>query len=288
MASPSVVLAQTPIVFQEGLTSYPLVFESGDQDRRIEARIEPQPGEVSVANNAFGADLVNRSHQDPGALSRRGDRKLRGCRALARSAGPSHRSRRRSWKTRMSSARHSYPSDAGGDFSELVQADERYRKLPENPSQFFAYDAIILSNVPRDVLSDQHMAWVEEWIGRRGEGSAWSAGPTVSPPAAGTTPRSARCSPWSFVPAVPDWDQGQTSLRVSSQGASHPVWHLSSDQAQNRSALKALPELHGKQPRRPRQGGGRRTGPDDFLRSGRGRLHRQLPCNPSVEAARWP
>ena len=38
--------------------SYPLAFESGDQDRRIEARIDPQPGEVSVANNAFGADLA--------------------------------------------------------------------------------------------------------------------------------------------------------------------------------------------------------------------------------------
>ena len=52
------MLAHTPVVFQEGLTSYPLAFESGDQDRRIEARIDPQPGEVSVANNAFGSDLA--------------------------------------------------------------------------------------------------------------------------------------------------------------------------------------------------------------------------------------
>src|SRR5262249_29362850 len=40
------VLARTPIVLEDGLRGYSLSFESGDQDRRIEARIEPQPGEV--------------------------------------------------------------------------------------------------------------------------------------------------------------------------------------------------------------------------------------------------
>ena len=55
---PDAVLARTPIVLQDGLASYSLAFESGDQDRRIEARIDPQPGEVSAANNAFGVDLA--------------------------------------------------------------------------------------------------------------------------------------------------------------------------------------------------------------------------------------
>ncbi len=55
---PETVLAHTPVVLQEGLTSYPIAFESGDQDGRVEARIDPQPGEVSVANNAFGSDLA--------------------------------------------------------------------------------------------------------------------------------------------------------------------------------------------------------------------------------------
>ena len=33
-------------------------FETDDQGCRIEARIDPQPGEVSVANNAFGAGMA--------------------------------------------------------------------------------------------------------------------------------------------------------------------------------------------------------------------------------------
>src|ERR1700733_2166838 len=55
---PETVLARAPVVLQDGVASHSLVFESGDQDRRIEARIDSQPGEVSTSNNAFGADLA--------------------------------------------------------------------------------------------------------------------------------------------------------------------------------------------------------------------------------------
>ena len=64
------------------------------------------------------------------------------------------------------------PAGASGDFSSFVRSDERWRGLPESPSELFAYDAIILSNVPREALSDQHLAWVEEWIARRGGGAS--------------------------------------------------------------------------------------------------------------------
>ena len=56
--NPDVVLTRTPIVLKDGLADYSLTFESGDQDHRIEARIEPQPGEVSASNNAFGTDVA--------------------------------------------------------------------------------------------------------------------------------------------------------------------------------------------------------------------------------------
>src|SRR5262249_61627248 len=55
---PDVELARTPVVLGDGLAHYSLAFESGDQDCRIEARIEPQPGEVSTSNNTFGADVA--------------------------------------------------------------------------------------------------------------------------------------------------------------------------------------------------------------------------------------
>ena len=69
------------------------------------------------------------------------------------------------------------PGGADGDFSLLVRSDDRGRGLPETPSELFAYDAIILSNVPREALSDQHLAWIDEWIGRRGGGLCMVGGP---------------------------------------------------------------------------------------------------------------
>ncbi len=41
---PDALLAHSPIVLQDGLASYPLTFESGDQDRRIEAQDRPTTG----------------------------------------------------------------------------------------------------------------------------------------------------------------------------------------------------------------------------------------------------
>ena len=47
------------------------------------------------------------------------------------------------------------PAGPGGDFSTIVRSDDRARGLPETPSELFAYDAIILSNVPREALERQ-------------------------------------------------------------------------------------------------------------------------------------
>ena len=94
------LLAQTPIVLQDGLRSYTLSFESGDQDRHIEARIDTQPGEVSASNNVFRADmgidqtkirvLYLEGAAEPLHRGRRSNRSW----AAARSAGPIHRSRK--------------------------------------------------------------------------------------------------------------------------------------------------------------------------------------------------
>jgi uncharacterized membrane protein len=247
---PDVVLARTPVVFQEGLASYTLAFESGDQDRRIEARIDPQPGEVSVANNAFGADLAidhtkirvlyiegaNESFIAPRAQSSPGGSEVREAFYTLQAA---------LMEDPDVECTAFVPGGGAGDFSALVKTDERWRKLPENPSQFFAYDAIILSNVPRDVLSDQHLAWIDEWIGRRGGGLCMVGGPNSFSSGRWNDTSVGQMLPMELIPAARDWDEGPTSIQVTTKATSHPVWHLSSDDLQNRTALKALPSFQG-------------------------------------------
>jgi uncharacterized membrane protein len=239
---PEAVLAHTPVVLQEGLTSYPLAFESGDQDRRIEARIDPQPGEVSVANNAFGADLaidhtkirvLYLEGANENFVAQRGQSsagEVRG--AFASLQGALMEDTDVECTTLVSGA-------GGGDFSAAWQ------RFPENPSQFFAYDAIILSNVPRDVLGDQHLAWIEEWVGRRGGGLCMVGGPNSFAAGRWNETSVGQMLPVQLVATARDWDEARVSIKVAAKGAGHPIWHLSSDESQNRAALAALPAFLG-------------------------------------------
>ena len=137
---------------------------------------------MSVANNAFGADLAidhtkirvlylegsNESYVEQRMLSRA---------PAARSAGPIRALQAALMEDPDVECTAVVPGAVG---RRLLDAGENRRALadfPRTPSQLFAYDAIILSNVPRDVLSDQHLAWIDEWIGRRGGGLCMVGGP---------------------------------------------------------------------------------------------------------------
>jgi uncharacterized membrane protein len=247
---PDAVLARTPIVLQDGLASYSLAFESGDQDRRIEARIDPQPGEVSAVNNTFGADMAidhtkirvlylegaTDSYVVQRVLSAIGGRETRGAFSSLQQA---------LMEDPDVECTAVMPGGAGSDFSSLVRTDERARGLPENPSELFAYDAIILSNVPRDAVSDPHLAWIEEWIGRRGGGLCMVGGPNSFAAGRWNETSVGKMLPVEIVPAARDWDESLATVQPVTKGAIHPIWLISSDEDKNRSLLKALPNFLG-------------------------------------------
>jgi uncharacterized membrane protein len=248
---PETVLARAPVVLQDGVSAHSLIFEAGDQDRRIEARVDLQAGEVSASNNAFGADLAidhtkirvlyiegsNESY----ALQR-GISKLFGGGGEVRGAYAS-----------LQEALTEDPDvectvmrpNGAGDFSTVVRANENWRGLPETPSEWFAFDAIILSNVPHEVLSDQHLAWVEEWIGRRGGGLCMAGGPNSFASGRWNETPVGKMLPVDLISAATDWDGASTTVHPVTEGAIHTIWHISSDESQNRSMLKTLPNFLG-------------------------------------------
>jgi uncharacterized membrane protein len=247
---PDVELARTPVVLSDGLAQYALGFESGDQDSRIEARIEPQPGEVSASNNTFGVDLAIdhtkiRVLYLEGATDRYMVEQL-----AARLAGSQVRGAYSALQEALMAdpdieCTAVMPGGAGGDFSVLMRSDERGRGLPETPSELFAYDAIILSNVPREALSDQHLAWIDEWIGLRGGGLCMVGGPNSFASGQWNETTVGKMLPVELLPAVRDWDESITTVHPLTTETIHPIWHISSDEAQNRSLLNALPNFLG-------------------------------------------
>jgi uncharacterized membrane protein len=247
---PQTVLARIPIVLQDGVAGYSLVFESGDQDRRIEARIDPQPDEVSALNNAFGADLAI-DHTKIRVLYIEGATDSYA--APRRPAGFQGMEVRGAYSSLQEALMEDpdvectaiIPGGAGGDFSTVIRPNENGRGLPETPSEWFAYDALILSNVPRDALSDQQIAWVEEWVGRRGGGLCMAGGPNSFGSGRWNETLIGTMLPVQLIPAAHDWDLAQTTIRPVTDGAVHPIWHLTSDEAQNRSLLTTLPNFQG-------------------------------------------
>ena len=207
------MLARTPIVLEDGLAGYSLVFESGDQDRHIEARIDPQPGEVSASNNAFGADLAIdhtkirvlylEGATDRYAVQRVTVRLVGG----SKSAGPTHRSRKRSMEDPDVECTAVMPGGGGGDFSTLVRTNEQLARTSRNPVGVVRLRRDHPEQRPARCLSDQHLAWIEEWIGRRGGGLCMVGGPNSFASGRWNETSVGKMLPVELVPAGRDWDE---------------------------------------------------------------------------------
>jgi uncharacterized membrane protein len=247
---PDSVLARTPIVLDDGLASYSVNFESGDEDRHIEARIEPQPGEVSASNNVFGAAMAidhtkirvlylegaTDNYVQQRVVAVAGGRQVRGAYSALQEA---------LMEDPDIECTAVIPGGAQGDFSMLKSTDDRASGLAETASELFAYDAIILSNIPRGAISDQHLAWIDDWIGRRGAGLCMVGGPNSFGSGRWNDTTVGNMLPVELNSAGGDWDESVTTVNPASDGAIHPIWHISSDDVQNRTLLKSVPSFRG-------------------------------------------
>jgi uncharacterized membrane protein len=247
---PEVTLARTPILLEDGIHGYSLAFESGGEDSRIEARIDLQPGEVSQANNAFAADMaIDHTKIRVLYIEGAGDRYI-----ATRGEAGGRTSEVRGAYFPLQEALMEDPdiecasmirNGFGNDFTTEFRANETARGLPETASEWFAFDAIILSNVARDALSDRHVAWIEEWIARRGGGLCMAGGPGSFASGGWNQTPLAKMLPVELLPSARDWDDAPTAIHPVIQESIHPVWHLFSDEAATRSALENLPTFLG-------------------------------------------
>jgi uncharacterized membrane protein len=114
----------------------------------------------------------------------------------------------------------------------------------QTAAELLAYDAIVLSNVPRTALSDEVLGWVEEWIGKRGGGLLMAGGPRSFGAGEWTGTVIERMLPVEFL-GSPDWDPTPAVLEPTG-AALHPVWKLFEDERATRSALRTLPESLGR------------------------------------------
>lgn len=248
---PGAILARAPVVLQDGLARYSLAFESGEQDRRIVATVDPQPGEVSADNNAFAADVAI-DHTKIRVLYVEGSNERfvtrKGLFGLGGSEvqGAYSALQQALMEDPDLECTAVLPSAADGGFTAVSRVDDRGRGLPETPSELFAYDAIILSNVPREALGEKYMGWIDEWVGRRGGGLCMVGGANSFGSGRWADTPVGRMLPVELDPGGGDWDPSPASIKPIAEGAIHPLWHIASDDQQNRTLLKTLPSFQGR------------------------------------------
>jgi uncharacterized membrane protein len=246
-ARPGAVLARSPIVLQDGLSSYALAFDSGDHDRKLGAILDPQPGEVSAENNTFSTDVaIDRTKIRvlylEGTVERFVARK--GLFGLAGSEVQHAYSPLQKALMEDPDIECTAVSPIGTD-GVVVRSDEVGRGFPETASELFAYDAIILSNVPREALGDKALGWIDEWIGRRGGGLCMVGGPLSFGSGRWAETSVGKMLPVEIEPGAKDWDDSLSAIKPVSDGAIHPVWHIVADEAENRAILATLPNFRG-------------------------------------------
>ena len=249
---PGAVLARTPVALQDGLSSYTLTYPSGEIERKIVAAIPVQAGEVSADNNAFSADVAI-DHTKIRVLYVEGSAE----RFVTKRGGILGFGGTQEIQGAYSALQQALMEDpdiectavtptSEGDFSIWNRADERGRGLPETPSELFAYDAIILSNVPREALSDPHLAWIDDWIARRGGGLLMVGGPNAYESGRWAGTSVGNMLPLEVAPSGRDWEGAMTSIVPTETGTLHPVWHIAADDSENRALLKTLPRFLGR------------------------------------------
>ena len=244
------VLARTPVVLEDGLRSYSLSFESGDQDRRIEARIDPQPGEVSTSNNAFAADMAIdhtkiRVLYLEGSSERFIQQAVQSVFGRGAARGAYSPLQDALMEDRDIDCTAVAAAGSAGDFTFPVRTDNGGPGIPEIASELFAYDVIILSNVPVEALDAKYQGWIEEWVGRRGGGLLMVGGPYSFASGRWNGTRIAGMLPVELGPGPGDWSETAKAVHPVVAGAVHPIWQITSDEVQNRSLLGTLPRFLG-------------------------------------------
>ena len=138
-----------------------------------------------------------------------------------------------------------------GGLGRLVRVGEQgqidaLHAFPATVAELSAFDALVLSNVSAELLSDEQLAWIESWIGQRGGGLCMIGGEnSFASGGWGDSPLAAML-PVEMQPGGEDWSPGD-ALQIVPElpSAPHPIWSLLADARQNRQAVGAIPAVGG-------------------------------------------
>lgn len=246
-------LRTLPITLQDGVQTLTLNFRTEPDLKRLRLRIPPAAGDLAPANNDFPLNvevdrtkirvLLLEGSVDPPTIQQ----------APVRVAEVGEDS-----DSAYAPLRDALLADpdiqctvygvppGGGPPQRILTRETAYLgpAFPRTAAELLAYDAVILSNVPRTALSDEVLGWVDEWIGKRGGGLIMAGGPQGFGAGGWAGTPVERMLPVEFL-GGPDWEVTPTTPEPAGSDL-HPVWRLFEDERATRAALRAFPDASGR------------------------------------------
>ena len=235
-------LATVPVTLESGFQSVPISFRTGSDSQTIQAVVAEQPDEVSTINNRFDADIVI-SREKIRVLYVEGSRMR---------AVPTSRNGMVSFRGPGSSLQNALQEDVDIEcvvvqvaVGQLSQTGSAMGSFPKSVAELSAFDAIVLSDVPRRTFSAQQLEWIEGWVSRRGGGlcmvggkNSFASGDWKGSPMESILPvQLAEASDW----------RGDVKVAIEPEIVEnvHPFFRFGYDESSNRNLSMRFPGFHG-------------------------------------------
>jgi uncharacterized membrane protein len=245
-------LTTLPVTLQDGVQSVTVAFRTEPDLKRLRLHLPPLPRDLAPANNDFPMEIeIDRTKIRvlllEGSIETGFFRPSRGVAEPGDDSDAAYAPFRDALLADPDIQCTVYHVPPGGSAPQRVLTKETAhlpRDFPQTAAELLAYDAIVLSNVPRSALSDEILGWVDEWVGKRGAGLLMAGGPRSFGAGGWTGTAVERMLPVEISGSV-DWDL--TPALLEPAGADlHPVWRLFEDERATRAALRTLPESLGR------------------------------------------
>jgi uncharacterized membrane protein len=246
------VLTTLPVTLQDGVQPLTLAFRTEPDLKHLRLHIPPAPNDLAPGNNDFPLEIeIDRTKIRVLMLEGSADigftRPIRVVGEVGEDSDAPYAPFRDALLADADVQCTVYVVPQGGAEPQRVLTKETAhlgRAFPQTAAELLAYDAIVLSNVPRSALSDEILGWVEEWIGKRGGGLLMAGGPRSFGAGGWTGSVVERMLPVEFTGAV-DWELAPSILEPTGTDL-HPIWRLFEDDRATRAALRNLPEALGR------------------------------------------
>ncbi|HUG68957.1 MAG TPA: glutamine amidotransferase, partial [Pirellulaceae bacterium] len=237
-----------PITLRSGFQSHSLSFRADKDTHRLLIHIPPEADEVSSQNNSIEAETY---------IDQTKIRVLyvEGTRQLPQSVRQGNAIVTRGPYTELQQALTAdddiecvVVSGAYGDLRRMAYGGnfDATRGFPQTSAELSAFDAVILSNVSRNLFTDEQIEWIDRWVSQRGAGMCMLGGPYSFASGGWSGDTIEKMLPVVMNDNTLDWDPGAVVQgKVDMPPTLHPIWHIVSNANQNRSIVESFPIFDG-------------------------------------------